>query len=140
MKKLPKLVLGLVALLAVGGCWLVDDISFGDPPELFLDLGPPRPPHISKVEITNGDGMTVMSGSPDRNGELEARPDLTDLDGTLTIKSTWSNGNVTTHTVTHMPDRPISLTYNRDLRRFDVTERQIPSSSTDEDAPDGRGD
>ncbi|HEX9791136.1 MAG TPA: hypothetical protein VGA60_10760 [Kiloniellales bacterium] len=135
-KKHPKLLIGMIALLAMVGCESGE--AYIDPPELFLDLGTP-PARISQVEITNGAGQTVMSGRPNRDGDLTANPDLSTLDGTLTIKSTWTDGQVTTQTVTHTPNTRLSLTYNHSRNGYDVADAQNLSPAFKGDVREGSG-
>ena len=119
--KLFALVLGL--LLTLGGCVPVD---FIDPPSLSMDLGPPPPPRINQVDITNGAGKPVMSGQPDGLGDLNANPDLSDLDGTLTVVSTWSDGRKVSQTITHTANTRIKLIYDRASQKFSATEQTAP--------------
>jgi hypothetical protein len=109
-----------------------------DPPELFLDQGT-TPGPITQDEITNGAGQTVMPGRPSRDGEIIANPALAALDGSLTIKSTWSDSAVTTQTVTHMPNARLSLTYNPSRNMFDVAEVLGASPALTGDIREGSG-
>jgi len=136
MKKFPMIVVCILALWSMGGC---DAIPQLEAPDLTLELGPPPPPHISKVEVTNGAGKTVMSGRPSWLGNLSANPARTDLDGTLTIKSTWSDGAVTTQVLTHTPNMPVSLKYDRSQSMFEVAEKPSTASSAMTEVPDRAG-
>ncbi|MHA1113009.1 MAG: hypothetical protein ACTSRY_00680 [Alphaproteobacteria bacterium] len=82
-----------------------------DPPRLILEL-PPDPPRITHITATNGAGKTVLDTDTNRKGETSADPAPADLDGTLTIKSTWSDGRATSHRITHTPGQPVNLFYS----------------------------
>ena len=132
IRRFPALLVGL--LVTIGGCGI--DVVI-DPPHLTLDLGPPPPPRIVQVDVTNGAGKTVMSGQPDPLGDLSADPDLSDLDGTLTIVSTWSDGRKTTQTITHTANTRLALIYDRDLRNFVASEPAAAPSDAAKNDPGG---
>jgi len=122
------LTLVLLPVLGVGGCKELDRGTQGfSAPSMYFNLGSPPRPHISQVEVTNSAGKILMSGRLSSQGDLNSDPSLADLDGNLTIKSTWSDGLVTTQMITHTPNTRISLTYNNSQHGFVVQE--IPSSS-----------
>lgn len=98
------------AALLLAGCPNMTATQI-DPPSLQLDL-PSPPPRITHITATNGAGKTVMESGTGRRGQTSANPALSDLDGSLTIISTWSDGRKTTHQVTHTPSQPVSLFYS----------------------------
>jgi len=108
--RLSRLVPLFVAALVLAGCPNMMPTQI-DPPSLRLDL-PPSPPRITHITATNGAGKTVMDSGTGRRGQTSANPATSDLDGSLTIISTWSDGRKTTHQVTHAPGQPVSLFYS----------------------------
>jgi len=109
-RRLSVLLPIFAAALMLGGCpnMGMDGI---DPPALVLEL-PPPPPHITHIITTNGAGKTLMDSGTGRQGQTSANPPLTDLDGRLTIISTWSDGRKATHQVTHTPGQPVNLFFS----------------------------
>ncbi len=133
---------GIMASVALSGCaqvqqMLVDLDSLSSP--LYLSLGPPPPPGISQIRVTNGAGKTVMeSDKTIRVSGLGADPDLADLDGTLTITATWEDGQVTTQTLTHEPNMPVALKYYGSGHSFAVSEDIAETAPATSDEPESR--
>ncbi len=118
-------------LFALSGCAQVHEmIDSFDPyrPTLVLQL-PPPPPHLSRITVTNGAGKTVMeSDKAVRSKGMSANPDLADLDGTLTISATWSDGRQTTQTLTHAPHMRVALKFYGSGHAFGISD-EIPETA-----------
>jgi hypothetical protein len=134
------------ALFALGGCAQVYEVLDGFDPyrqTLVLQL-PPPPPHLNRITVTNGAGKTVMeSDKPVRSKGMSANPDLADLDGTLTISATWSDGRQTTQTLTHAAHMRVALKYYGSGHAFGISDdipETAPATAREEPESQAGGD
>ena len=88
------------------GCAAMEVPDF--PWQFMVDQPPTAPaaPQPVSVEIKNGAGHYIYAGPA---GKQSANPELSLFDGTLHIKTLWSDNKYTEQTLTHRPGRPVSL-------------------------------
>ena len=95
-----------LATIAMPGCVPVTQI---DPEPLYLQ---PTAPYVTNIKVENGAGDVLYDGKhPGSNTQITANPTPEQLDGTVTITRTYSDGNVKRQTLTYEAGKPLKVGY-----------------------------
>ena len=81
------------------------------PPPMYLetlDLGPT----VTNIKVVNGAGETLYDGRRPSGGQISANPTPEQLDGTMTITRTYSDGSTRQQTLTYEAGKPVNIGYS----------------------------
>ena len=118
-------VFGLIsaAALAVSGCAPVTMI---DPPQ--LELGPPSAPSVTNIKVENGGGEVLYNGPRPADGRIEANPTPQQLDGTLKITRTYSDGSVKEQTLAFDAGKPVKIEHSDATGEYYIDKSNPPAT------------
>ncbi|MGB8275791.1 MAG: hypothetical protein WCF16_11055, partial [Alphaproteobacteria bacterium] len=103
--------LSLVLALTLCGCAPVMQYIDEAPSQLQLQNAP-APPTVTNLKIENGKGDVLYNGPRPDDGRVEARPTPAQLDGTLKITRSLSDGTVRDQTLTYEAGKPVKVEYD----------------------------
>ncbi|HLF58075.1 MAG TPA: hypothetical protein VI732_00430 [Alphaproteobacteria bacterium] len=107
-----------VFALGTSGC-VPADLTMIDPPSLNLQSDPP-PPRVTNIKIENGEGETLYNGPRPGDGRIAANPAPQQLDGTLKVTRSYSDGSVKDQTLTFDAGKPVKIEYSDAEDRYYV--------------------
>jgi hypothetical protein len=123
----PCFALLSVAALSLFACVAPPvDIEPGAEPEFLQPKPGTISPHVTEISIENGKGDVLYKGPRPESGSIEARPTPEQLDGTLRIRRTLSNGSVLDQTLTYEAGKPVKVGYDERNDKYYVDTTSPP--------------
>jgi hypothetical protein len=85
--------IGLAAGLSLALSACAPDVMLDDLPQLQLQGAEPPPPHVTNIKVENGKGEVLYNGPRPDDGRITANPSPTQLDGTMKVTRSFSDGS-----------------------------------------------
>jgi hypothetical protein len=111
-----------IAALTASAC-AVGEITIPEPLQMQYS---PSPPSVTEMSVENGKGEVLYKGPRPESGSIEARPTPEQLDGTLRIRRTLSDGNVLDQTLTYEAGKPVKVGYDSVNNKYYVDTTSPP--------------
>jgi hypothetical protein len=102
------------------------DVSIDDLPQLQLQGAEPPPPHVTNIKVENGKGDVLYNGPRPDDGRLTANPSPAQLDGTMKVTRTFSDGSATEQTLTYDAGKPVKIGYREITNEYYVDTENPP--------------